>query len=292
MSVKIIANPVAGRGKVLQNLPIIDKIMSRSQLEYEIIKTKYPGHGTEIARKYAEREGCSAVVAVGGDGTASEVFNGVANTSTPMGIIPSGMGNDMARSLNIPVDIKKATEIILDPTEKKIDIGQAKERKFCVCGIGFPTEVMKKTNAARDGILNGPGAILTSIFQVITKLKSTPLQIEIDDKVIDIEGTAVLIMNTRYTGGGLKFITDGHPDDGLLDVFMVGDVGKIDLTLNLPKAYLGRPITHPNVHFYKGKRVRVSSKFPLDKMFDGDILGQTPLEVTLLPQALTILVPE
>ncbi|MGE5560290.1 MAG: diacylglycerol/lipid kinase family protein [Chloroflexota bacterium] len=290
MRYQLIANPTAGKGRTLKAVPLIEDVFRAAGLTYRLDYTEAAGHATAIARD-AARAGYDRIVSIGGDGTMSEVLNGMADSDAALGIIPTGTGNDLARSLGIPLAIAAAAAVAVDPEVRKIDIGREKGAYFAVlAGLGFAADVIDHTNKHK-GLLRGQLAIAASVLATVMQLEPQPLGITIDGVSHDGPTVAVFIMNTRYCGGGMMIAPDAREDDGWLDIALLRDLGRADLLRTLPKVYSGRHVGHPKIEFHRGRSVRVTCERPLVKMVDGNVYGQTPLEAEVVPQALSVLTP-
>ena len=291
---KIIVNPTAGKGKGRLAAKAIDEILTAHGKDFEIFHTKEAGHGIELAQNCRE-DGWSAVIAVGGDGTAGEVLNGVMQAEEGkrchFGFIPIGTGNDFARSLKIPLNMEEAIKVLVKPGEKVMDIGREREGFFSIItGLGFPAEVMARANDYR-GPLRGSSIITWCVLKTIKELQAEAMEFTLDGKTLEITAKAVFVLNTPFTGGGLQIVPHAVIDDGYLDIAVMGDISKLSLAVTLPKAYQGKHVNHPAFSFYKGKKVSFKTERPLRKLFDGNVFGQSPLEAEILPKALSVLVP-
>ena len=127
MEYKIIANPVAGKGKAIALIDRLRSILKERKAEFDFELTKAPGHAVDIARSAAER-GWKVIVSLGGDGTISEVISGLVGTESALGVISCGKGNDIARSLGVPTDIGQAVNTLLTGEKRRIDIGLEKDQ--------------------------------------------------------------------------------------------------------------------------------------------------------------------
>ena len=138
-----IVNPAAGSGFALTAMQKLEKKLKEKNISYRVYQTEMPGHATSIAAELAQKEEITAVVSVGGDGTAGEVAAGLTGTDKAMGIIPAGTGNDFIKSAGIPNDPDKALDILLNGKTERIDTGIVNDRFFLnVCGTGFDVTVL------------------------------------------------------------------------------------------------------------------------------------------------------
>ncbi|MBW3660505.1 MAG: diacylglycerol kinase family lipid kinase [Gemmatimonadetes bacterium] len=285
----VIANPRAGHGRGLRNLERLREAVRRRGVDCAVVGTDRPGHATELARRAAE-SGSPRVGVMGGDGTISEVANGLVGSPTAMAVLPMGTGNDVARSLGIPRGLEEALDLAVHGQARPIDIGRERDRFFVsVLGVGFPTIVAEEANAI--DWLHGSPAFFVAVYKALHRLRAIPLRIELDDKAIEGDCVAVLVQNTPYTGGGLKMAPEAKVDDGALDVVIVEDIGRLDLMINFPRVYRGGHFAHPSFTAHRTRAIRIESTETLSKMFDGDICGTTPLEAEVVPGGIQMVLP-
>ncbi len=290
MSFKIIVNPTAGRGRLGRQLPQLDSWLKSLGLKYELATTDAPGHASELAAEAASR-GWETVVAVGGDGTMNEVLNGIIDTPAHMGFIPAGTGNDFARTLGIPLNMKKAAEVLASGKTVPMDIGRDTDGCFSIIlGLGFPSDVMHHVNTTKN-IFRGSLAITVSILQVVNKLQPYPVHIQMDDNSFSATVMGIFILNTRFTGGGLQIAPHAVYDDGLLDVVVMHEMKKTNFLRTLPKAYKGTHLSNPAVEVFRTTKISVTSAEPMAKLFDGNVFGHSPVEAHIMPAALRVWVP-
>jgi diacylglycerol kinase (ATP) len=288
---KIIVNPRAGHRRGNRNLEKLNSVIRRRGFDCTPIPTEYPGHATELARSLAE-ESEPRIGVVGGDGTIAEVVNGIVESDTELGIASVGTGNDVARSLDLPVnDVEAALEIALGGEARPIDFGRERDRDFIsVLGLGFPAIVADEANAATW--LKGSAAFFVAVYKALHRLEAVPLEIELDDRTIERKCVAVMVQNTPYTGGGLHMAPEAELNDGLFDVVVVDDIGRFDLMVNFPKAYRGRHLEHPSFTAIRSRSVKIRTVTELPKMFDGDLCGTSPVEAEVVPGGVRIAVPQ
>ncbi len=288
MTYKVIANPVAGRGRTKAALPMLKQELDELKIPYEIYLTKEPGHASSLAADAVDYDG---IIAVGGDGTINEVVCGMPKNK-PLCIVPLGTGNDLARSLQIPFGLESLQSIVSGKTIS-LDLGLEADGLFvCSVALGLASEVMIKVNSRRQNrLIKGPLAILLAIIQTAMTLKPMKLCIEADDKVRELESVLTYVMNTAYTGGGLFLAPMADPTDGMLDLVIVNDIKGLELLKVLPKAYSGTHVNHPKVEFIKAKNIKIESLEPHPKMCDGEIRGVTPLVASIHTEKLNLYVP-
>ncbi|HET7693328.1 MAG TPA: diacylglycerol kinase family protein [Gemmatimonadota bacterium] len=286
----IIANPRAGHGKGAGNVERLRGAIRRRDLDGRVVVTDSPGHATELARALVE-SGERRIAAMGGDGTIGEVANALVGTEVELALISMGTGNDIARSLGLPLnDLPASLILAFEGVARPVDIGRERDRAFLsVLGLGFPAVVAAEANSFTW--LKGPPAFFAAVYKAVHRLRAVPLLIEMDDLTLDMDCAAVMIQNTPYTGGGLLMAPGARMDDGLLDVVVVDDIGKKNLMINFPKVYSGRHLRHPSFQLHRTTRVRIESQERLPKMFDGDLCGWTPVEAEVDRGALRVVLP-
>ena len=289
MQTKIIVNPVAGQGTSLDLLPKVKKCLDAEGIKYSIVRTSFPGHATQLAEELETRD--TKMVAMGGDGTVREVLNGIRLPTTPVGVIPAGMGNDFARSLGIPRKASRAAHLLVDHGTKKVDLGAERGKFFNVMGAGFPSHVVERINRYKKMPLSGPLTYLLGLLRSVTNLENYRFLLELDGVARTLKANAIFVTNSIYTAGGLKLVPQAKMDDGLLDIVIVSGAGKMELLLALRRAYRGDHVDHPKIEFLKAEKVRIDSETELIKMFDGELEGTTPAELEIIPETRTIIVP-
>ena len=288
--IKVIVNPMAGQGRALRVLSQVEEILRTQGIEYDVAKTSAPGHGSRLAQM-ATQEGWPQVAAIGGDGTINEVLQGVIHTDTMLSIIPGGTGNDLARSLAIPLEIPAAATLLWSGTPAKMDVGMETNRGFAsLASLGFPVDVIAHVNENKS-IFSGSIKIFAGVWKTLCNLRSHPMTIRTDGQVRRVEAIGVFVQNTRSAGGGLMIAPEAHPADGMLDLVIIHRISRWDLITTLPKAYKGTHVDHPAVEIVRCRRVTIEPDLPMTKMVDGELVGTAPIQASLVRQALKILVP-
>lgn len=290
MSIAVIANPLAGRGRGEKTAYLTERILTEKNIDYELIFTESPGHAIDLARRAAEKH--EVVAALGGDGTIREVLAGTYdNTRTTLGIIPAGTGNDYARGLGIPRQTAAAINVLLEQDTDMLDIGFFGPHIFGVlASIGFPVDVIEYVNNRRDSRIKGKPAFLSAVAATVRNLKSFPVEIDIDGKHIQRDIVGLFVMNMPYGGGGMKFTPDAHYNCGQFDVLIIGEISRLDLAVTLPKIYSGRHTTHPAIKILRGREINVNGA-SLPIMLDGDIFPAASLHTRLAPQKMKVVMP-
>ncbi|WP_096199035.1 diacylglycerol/lipid kinase family protein [Bacillus sp. FJAT-45350] len=289
-----IVNPISGNGRTITIWKNIERLLVDKGITYDVKYTNGQGHATEIVREL-DSSNVTAVIAVGGDGTVHDVVNGLKVVKVPLGIIPAGSGNDYARSMNIPKDFKLALERILTGKKKKIDILHVGERCcMTVIGIGFDGRVAELANSSKykkilNGLNLGKFTYLAIVLKVLFQYKPTKVTITLDDEDITFDDVwLVAVANLPYYGGGMNICPDAESDDGILDVCIVHSITKLNLLKVFPKVFKGKHVSHQSITILRGKKIKVISDTPVVIHGDGEIIGQTPIEVIIVKDVLDI----
>ena len=283
-----IVNPNAGRGLAGRELPRLREILLRLNLKGEISLTSAPLEAGELAARAVEH-GADRVVAVGGDGTLNEVVNGLAkakNAGYPcgFGVIPVGSGNDLAKSLGLPLELESACEVLARGRTRPIDLGRVSvdgsDRYFVnAVGLGLDGEVALEL--ARGRMLTGLAMyILAALKVVLAGRWPYSMKIGLDGRTLDETITLITVANGKQTGGGFRFTPDAAFDDGLLDFCYGTRVTKLQVLGLMPKILKGRHDGHPAVRM--GRTTELSIEVPLGvpAHIDGEILASNGRKFT------------
>ena len=288
--IQFIINPSAGQGKYERIIHAIHETLSDSSLQYDIKVLEYRGEATSIAREAANTH--DVVVAVGGDGTVNEVFNGLVGTQAVFGIIPAGTGNGFARELGLPLEPAEACRVLVEGDIKSMDVGMVNDRYFLgTAGVGFDA-MISKFMGERLGRLRG--LWLYFVAGALVFYKYTPQLIDVDIDAEKMETTPLLIAvaNTARYGGAALIAPDAKPDDGLLDVCIIRKMGIARILWHLPKLFTGKHIGLPDVSMYQCKSITINAPEPIPVHVDGEAIdSRSRVEFTLLPNAIKVLVP-
>lgn len=289
--VGFIVNPAAGRGSGRRTW---DSMVERLRRDHDFTAwhTERPGHATDLARMAAD-QGYDRVAAVGGDGTLTEVLNGLVGTTTALGIVPAGTGNDFVRAVGIPMEAKAAAEMFMEADARPIDVGRINGTRYFinVAGIGFDAEVARTVNSYPK-YLGGTIPYVAGIVTTLWRYRPVPLEIDLDGTAIDRKVLLMAVANATSYGGGMQICPDAKVNDGYFDVCIAGDVGRFEVLQMVPRIYSGGHLTHPKVEVYRARRVEVRATTPVATHSDGEVIGTTPVVFEMLPQNLQVIVPQ
>jgi diacylglycerol kinase (ATP) len=297
----MIVNPASSAGRTARQWPEIAKRAKAHGLEVDVRLTEQRGHATVLARE-AAGQGVPLVLAVGGDGTVSEVANGLAggDAATDLAIIQRGSGCDIMRTFGIPKDADRALEIAARAPARTIDLGrveyagpdgEAESRHFInIASAGLTGVAADRVNRSGKP-LGATVAFGWAAVATFVGYRNSRFRIQIDDEQLDQVCNNAIVGNCRYFAGGMKILPDADPADGLLDVLVWGDVSKLDLALNLHKLYRGTHTGHPKATMRRARRVTVTPESALPIEVDGEQPGLTPATFEIVPSALRLRAP-
>lgn len=291
--VMFIINPAAGGNEPILNT--LNDTFKDSDLEWQVRVTHRTGDGARYAQE-ALAQGYDLVAAYGGDGTLLDVAEGMIDSDTPVAFLPGGTANALIDELGIPPSLAAAAQLIVDPQSqlRSMDIGMVEERPFLLrvgCGlIGTLSAAISREMKERFGVMAYVIGGITGLRQAET----AHYRLEIDGRKVEADGIALLIANAAASGGGvgLRLARDVHPDDGLLDVFIVrpDPAWLIDLA-RLVADTPANLINH--IETYRGREITITARPALGLYADGEseALVETPATITVKPSAIRILVP-
>ncbi len=294
----LILNPISGDGASGRSLPQLKELLTRRNAELQVSTRR--GHVEELAAEAIQR-GADRVVAVGGDGTMQETVNGIISAGGgEMGVVPIGRGNDLARSLGIPLDLTAAVEIALGTTVTPMDVGRAVRdatlRHFVAAGgVGFDAQVSWTMANPRPWWKNGRAGYFAGTLDELRRFHNQRLRITLETdsgrEVVDHVSLMVAFANGPYYGGGMKICPDASLTDGQLDVCVVGDLSRIQAIRELPGIYEAKHVRNPKVRFYRCRRMLIEGDEPTRVHLDGEPWGTLPIRVEAFPAAVQVAVP-
>lgn len=290
MKVAVIVNPTAGRGRGRKTWEQLKQAAAASGHDIETLETNGPGDATRLAAR-AAAEGADRVIALGGDGTLYETVNGLVGTRATMGVVPAGTGNDFCKPMGIPTEPQAALAIALGDHTVRLDVGRAWNRYFLnSAGIGFDAEVCRETNAIPK-YFGGTIPYLVGVAKVLVRFRPRPVTIELDGKVAQETITLLAVGNGQYYGGGMRIAPNASLTDGLFDIITAGNLTLPELLVAVPRIYSGSHLRLPKVSEKRGRRLTVSSEYPLAVHLDGEVAGTLPVTIEILPGALEVAAP-
>ncbi|MFD2629528.1 diacylglycerol kinase [Oceanobacillus kapialis] len=290
---RIIYNPTSGREAFKKELSYVLEKLEVAGYETSAHATTCEGDAIEAAKAAVDR-GYDLVVAAGGDGTINEVINGIAQEEhrPRLGIIPVGTTNDFARALNIPRDIKKAADIIVDGKSMLLDIGKVNDHFFMnIAGGGKLTELTYEVPSKLKTML-GQLAYYMKGIEMLPSLKPTRVRIEYDGTVVDEDIMLFLVANTNSVGGFEKLAPVATLDDGYFDLLILRKANLAEFIRIATLALRGAHLEDKHVIYTKAKHIKVTTEEKMQLNIDGEFGGLLPGEFINLQQHIEFCVPE
>lgn len=284
-----IMNPISGTSSKISIPDIIGSKLDTSKFNYDITYTEYAGHASEIAEK-AVKDNTDIVVAIGGDGTVNEVARKLINTETALGIIPSGSGNGLARHLLIPMDTKKAIEIINECEIHKLDYGIINDIPFfCTCGMGFDAFISLKF--AMSG-KRGPITYAEKVLKEGLKYKPETYEIESEEEGVKrYKAFLVSCANASQYGNNAYIAPQASMSDGLIDVIIMEPFDVIEasqISIDMFNKTLDK---NSKIKTFRAKSIKVHRSKPGVIHYDGDpVMTGEDINISIKSKGIKIIV--
>jgi YegS/Rv2252/BmrU family lipid kinase len=295
----LIVNPAAGHGRGRKVFAQMEPPLREAFPGIEIRFSEFPGHAFQLGRE-AARERFGRVLCIGGDGTPFEVINGMYFQGRPdflpeIGLIPAGTGNSFLRDFGITTPeealrrITAGRRLKVDLIEFHYQLDNHEERRYALnlIGVGLITDILKLTNDWLK-IFRAFGYSLAVVIRLLRGIKNT-ITLEADGRTWSIPNSALVISNSKYTGGKMKIAPRAETADGKADLVVFRDPNRREMVGIFKGVFSGAHAGHPKVEMMPVVELAVTGTPPLHVMADGEVLGKTPLKIKVLPGELTIL---
>ncbi|MFJ2230713.1 diacylglycerol kinase [Streptomyces halstedii] len=290
--ITLFVNPTAGRGRGARAAQPAASALREAGFSVRTVLGEDAADALRRARE-AVAGGTGALIAVGGDGMMSLALQAVAGTSTPLGAVAVGTGNDFARALGLPVRDPAAAgrlcaEALKAGTVREIDLGRAGERWFgSVLASGLDSRVNDRGNRMRW--IGGRFKYDVALLAELAALRPFAYRVRLDGgPVREIEATLIAVGNGTAYGGGMRICADAVMDDGLFDVTVVGACSRTTLLRVFPRVYKGTHLNHPVVSVHRVSSIELAAA-GVTAYADGEPLGPLPLTATCVPRAVRVL---
>ncbi|MFF1836293.1 diacylglycerol kinase [Streptomyces sp. NPDC058231] len=290
--ITLFVNPTAGRGRGAHAAQPAASAFRDAGYSVRTVLGEDADDALRRAREAVDG-GTGALIAVGGDGMMSLALQAVAGTTTPLGVIAVGTGNDFARALGLPVRDpaaagRLAAEALKGAAVREIDLGRVGDRWFgSVLASGFDSRVNDRGNRMRW--VGGRFKYDLALLAELAAFRPVPYRVRLDGgPVQEIEATLVAVGNGSSYGGGMRICADAVMDDGLFDVTVVGDCSRTTLLKVFPRVYRGTHLGHPVVTVHRVASIELAAA-GVTAYADGEPLGALPLTATCVPGAVRVL---
>lgn len=301
----VIVNPVAGSGRGLDHFPQISKLLRDEHILCEPVFTEHKFHATELT-VWAVKQGYRHIIAVGGDGTLHEVVNGlfIQQEADPrevlLGVVAVGTGNDWMRMFGVPRCYQDAVRAIKEQYSFLQDVGvisyeesHYRQSRYManVAGAGFDAAVNRRFTHLQKKGRRGGWLYAWSMVQTFFGYKSTGVKVWIDDRLVYNNLLfSVAIGICKYNGGGMQQLPDAVADDGMFDVSLIRPIHFWHVLFRFRYLFNGGIYRIRHVLQERGSRVRIESSPEVSVEVDGELLGESPLEFSILHRAIRIVV--
>jgi diacylglycerol kinase (ATP) len=286
----ILLNPSAGRGKAGREVQKALEVLRGAGAQVKLRESRSARHLVELAQQSRE-ETPDLVVSAGGDGTHHYVLNGLYGSGIPLGFLPFGSGNDFAKGVGVPLDVRAASALLLSGRIRQIDLARVGSAVYGgIAGVGFDSVVTRYANehvAWLDGSFAYPWAIL----RCLEFYRPEPLELVSDEQDFSGKVSFAVVGNNVSYGGGLMLTPRARLDDGLLDVCIVPYLPRLELLRWVPRAYRGEHLAHPRILYFQARQVTLKTTSRLELFGDGEFIQELPATIEVAPRALRVVVP-
>ncbi|MDH7511682.1 MAG: diacylglycerol kinase family lipid kinase [Clostridiales bacterium] len=304
LKTQVIVNPESDKGKTRRRWKEIKEAIKSFIHDFKVEFTEKPFQATEIARS-AVKSGAELVIGVGGDGTINEIANGffeerrIINSDSALGILPSGTGCDLTKSLKIPRGFKEALKVITQAPSTLIDIGRVtfrnrdggeSERLFLnVADFGLGGEVVSEVNQRR--LERKASSYVRCLISTMTRYKNKRIRVQVDGRELP-EGEYLVgaVANGKIFGKGMKIAPAARLDDGLFDFVLVEGMTFREFCRHGWKIFFGTHLSHPKISLWRAKKVEAMASDEQDVLLelDGEQLGLLPATFEIFPRRLLV----
>jgi YegS/Rv2252/BmrU family lipid kinase len=284
----LLVNPHSAHGRTLKLLPRVEQELDERRIPFRVERTRGLDDGVERALRAVE--GDEVPVVISGDGLVGAVGGAMAGAETPLGIVPGGRGNDLARVLGIPDDPVGAVAVLAAGQVRRIDVGEANGKRFLgVVSVGFDSEANRIAN--ETSFMRGNLVYAYAALRTLLTWKPGRFTVRAGSERVRFSGYSVSVANSRAFGGGMFIAPQAELDDGEFDIVTVGEVGKLRFVSNLPKVFKGTHVDEDEVRVFRASQLELTAGRPFPVYADGEHLTDLPASLRILPGALNVLAP-
>jgi YegS/Rv2252/BmrU family lipid kinase len=288
MPLVLLVNPASAHGRTLKLLPQLEQQLDARRIPFRVERTKGLEDGVERALRAAEAD--EVPVVVSGDGLIGAIGGALAGTEVPLGIVPGGRGNDLARVLGVPAEPEAAVATLAAGHTRRIDVGEVNGKRFLgIVSVGFDSEANRLAN--ETAWLRGNLVYAYAGVRTLLGWKPARFTVRVGEQRERFTGYSVSVANSKAFGGGMLIAPDADLADGEFDVVTVGEVGKLRFLGNLPKVFKGTHVGEDEVRVFRASRLELSASRAFPVYADGEHLTDLPATLRVLPQALSVIVP-
>jgi YegS/Rv2252/BmrU family lipid kinase len=288
MPLALLVNPASAHGRALKLLPRLEQELDARRISFRVERTRGLEDGVERALRAVEAG--EVPVVLSGDGLVGAVGGALAGSETPLGIVPGGRGNDLARVLGIPAEPAAVAAMLAAGHSRRIDVGEVNGKRFLgIVSVGFDSEANRLANETRW--LRGNLVYAYAGLRTLLAWKPARFTIAVGDRRERFSGHSVSVANSKAFGGGMFIAPDADLEDGEFDVVTVAEHGKLRSLAILPMVFKGTHVEEDEVRVFRASRLELSASRPFPVYADGEHLTELPARLRVLPHALSVIVP-
>jgi diacylglycerol kinase (ATP) len=287
--IALLVNPTSGKGRGGRLLQPVAERLRSSGVDVDVVTGRDADEAFDRVRDRVAA-GLDGVVAVGGDGLVNIALQVVAGTDVPLGVVPAGTGNDIARALGLSLDDPvAAVDLVVRGTTRAVDLGRANGRWFAgVLGSGFDSMVNERAN--RMSWPSGRSRYNLAILAELRTFRPVPYELVLDSEPWTTEAMLVAVGNGPSYGGGMRVCPDARLDDGLLDITVLGPISKPEFLRVFPTVYKGTHVRHPAVTVRRARQVTLVSP-GVTAYADGERVSVLPVTCDVVPDGMRVFAP-
>ncbi|MDQ6820271.1 MAG: diacylglycerol kinase family lipid kinase [Actinomycetota bacterium] len=284
----LIVNPSAAGGRTVAALDEVCAVLAAQRLGYHVELTRTLEHARELAVAAAAAD--EVAVAFGGDGLVAAVAGALKYSDAVVGLLPGGRGNDLARTLGIPLEPRAACAVLASGVVRSLDLGEVDGRTFIgIASCGFDSDANRIANATR--IVRGNLVYVYAAVAALAHWKPASFELTLDGEHRAFTGYTVALANSRSYGGGMLLAPDASMQDGRLDVVMIHQMPRARVLGLLPTVFRGAHVRFREVEIARAHEVEVRCDREFSMYADGDPIAELPASARALPGAIRVIVP-
>ena len=285
-----IINPVSGTTSKKHIPELLDQYIPSDRFEKQFFFSEYQGHAFELASQ-AVKDKANYIIAVGGDGTVNEVARALVESPAILGIIPMGSGNGLARDLAIPMDIRKALDVILESNIRTIDYCKANNRVFfCTCGVGFDASVSERFAKEKR---RGPLSYMKNVVAEYLLFKPDTYDIVFENEVLTRKAFLVTCANASQYGNNAYIAPQADMNDGMMDIAILSPFSPLDIGHLVVQMFTKQMTKNRRIQYYRSKKLALRRAKPGIVHIDGEpVYMDKTISLEVFHNGLNVIVPQ
>jgi diacylglycerol kinase (ATP) len=289
MKYLIILNPSSQHGKTLELKDSLVSTLKGLGLDFMLHVSSSLADIVETVKNNLDNY--TNFISFGGDGTIHCIANILVNTDKNLGCIPMGSGNDIARNLNIPLEMEDACQVLKNCHIKRIDMGLINSKYYylAVAGAGFDSVVNDLANNTKFPI-KGPAKYTYSVYKTLITYRSKKFNVKYDGTQRTIDAMFLVVGNMASYGGGMKITPNADPEDGILDVCIIKRMSKLHFIKIFTSVFKGEHISDEFVEYFRAENVEIDSEYNFSVFADGEYICKLPVKFEVAKKSLNFIV--